>query len=244
MAMVFQLRDVIKDYGSSGSRFRLAVPELLIRSGEKIALEGESGCGKSTLLDLLALASNPSDAQTFHFHPKSGETADITRLWAQNDRNGLGNLRKGNIGYVLQRGRLLPFLTVRENIALPCLLLGQPADSSVACLAKFLGITKQLAKSPGSLSVGERQRVAIARALVHEPAVVIADEPTAALDPINAKRIMALLMELAEKKGITVIIASHDWNRIGYLGFRRFRSQLSQNSDGTTIEGTFSEVAA
>jgi hypothetical protein len=114
------------------------------------------------------------------------------------------------MGYVLQTGGLFPFLSVRDNIGLTRQGLGLPVKDAVEMVAKRLDIGRHLEKLPGQLSVGERQRVAIARAMAHEPSVVIADEPTASLDPINAEEIMGMFTSLVDeyhvKRGFETII--------------------------------------
>jgi len=233
--LIYHLRDVVKAREAEGAAFRLRVPSLQIALGEKIALIGESGCGKSTLLDMLAMILRPSEAGSFRFRPERGDTPmDISELWGRRKLNKLGDLRKQCIGYVMQTGGLLPYLSVRDNMNLSRRLLGMPNDGTVEALAKHLGIERHMNKLPGLLSAGERQRVAIGRALAHRPSIVIADEPTASLDPIAAERIMSLFIELVEELNITVIIASHAWRHIERLGLRRLSHQSQRLKDGTT----------
>jgi putative ABC transport system ATP-binding protein len=208
-APVFQISDLRKRRRGAGSSFELYVPNLTVPAGAVLLLKGSSGCGKSTLLDLLALALQPDQAGQFQFTPCAEVQADLGDLWRRRALDQLGWLRGEHIGYVLQTGGLLPFLTVRENIALPCRLLGRVPDA-VAGLAKRLGITGQLDKWPVQLSVGERQRAAIARALAHRPSLILADEPTASVDPLNADTILNLLLELVSQFGVTTIIATHE----------------------------------
>jgi len=108
-------------------------------------------------------------------------------------------------------------------------------QDAVKKLAARLGIERHLQKYPGQLSVGERQRVAIARALAHEPAVVIADEPTASLDPINAEEIMGIFTRIAGEKGVTFIVATHEWERVKELGFRRVKFNLERDAADRTV---------
>ena len=172
--------------------FRLEVPAFALPPGSCVALLGKSGSGKSTMLDLLAMALPPDGAERFAFAPHN-ETIDLAAAWrgspALQDRT-----RAQHIGYVLQTGGLLPFLSVRRNIALPAEIAGRPAPDRVEHLAKRLGVAHHLDRMPHALSVGERQRVAIARALVHQPPLVLADEPTSALDPALAVEVLDLLL--------------------------------------------------
>ncbi len=236
-AIVYHLRDVARDRASEGVTFRLRVPSLQITQGEKIALIGESGCGKSTLLDMLAFIAQPSAITSFAFRPEQGEDAiDVARLWRKRQMNRLGELRKRHIGYVMQTGGLLPYLSVRNNMALSRAVLGLDRDDSVETLARELGIARHLDKLPATLSVGERQRVAIGRALAHQPSIVIADEPTASVDPFAAEKIMSLFIGLAEERNITVVVASHAWRHIKRLGLRRLAHHTQRSQDGRTTE--------
>jgi putative ABC transport system ATP-binding protein len=241
MPPVYRLRKVIKSRTAEGIGFRLVVRNLEIAAGDKIALVGESGCGKSTLLDMLAMVLRPSEAKTFEFAPGDAPPADVTMIWARRDLNRLTELRKRHIGYVLQTGGLLPYLTVRENMELSRRFLALPADDTVDMLARQLGIGRQLDKLPGFLSAGERQRVAIGRALAHRPSIVIADEPTASLDPITARNTMTLLMELVDGFGITAIVASHDWAQVDRLGLRKLPHLSSQRAGGSLIESVVTD---
>jgi putative ABC transport system ATP-binding protein len=234
---IYHLRNVVLDRKSEGVSFRLNVPSLQIRQGEQIAVIGESGCGKSTLLDILAFIAKPSHIDSFRFRPNNSDAPiDIGAYWQKNQLNQLGELRKQHIGYVMQTGGLLPYLTVRDNINLSRSVLRMKKDDTVEALARELGIARHLDKLPGTLSTGERQRVAIARGLAHQPSIVIADEPTASVDPFSAEKIMSLFMELAEDRNITVIVASHAWRHIKRLGLRRLAHHTSRSEDGRTTE--------
>jgi putative ABC transport system ATP-binding protein len=235
--LIYHLRDVIKTREAEGVAFRLRVPSLQIALGEKIALIGESGCGKSTLLDMLSMTLKPSSIGSFRFRPEKGaDPVDVAELWRRGKLNKLGDLRRLRIGYVMQTGGLLPYLTVRENINLSRRLLNMPEDDLTEVLATDLGIKRHLDKLPHLLSVGERQRVAIGRALAHKPSIVIADEPTASLDPIAAERIMSLFIELVDELHITVIVASHAWRHINRLGLRHLSHRTRREKDGSMTE--------
>ncbi|MBV5308799.1 ABC transporter ATP-binding protein [Chromatium okenii] len=215
------------------SGFELYIPSLTIRPCAVVVLRGASGCGKSTLLDLLALALRPDAAATFNLCPEHRQPTDVMRLWSRNDFNGLGRLRGAEIGYILQTGGLLPFLTARENIALPGRLLRRKPAGRIERLAERLNITAQLQQYPAQLSVGERQRVAIARALAHRPSVILADEPTASVDPVNAATIRQLLLELVQKSGLTAIIAAHDWPTESLPGVTFAEHRIERHGDLT-----------
>jgi len=235
--LIFHIRDLTKKRTGAGASFELRVPELAIQAGDIVVLQGISGSGKSTLLDLLALALRPDRVAQFRFAPSNTISVDIDRLWRENNVDALAYLRGEHIGYILQTGGLLSFLTARENIALSCRLLGRRVEQSLEELAEPLGISSQLDKLPHQLSVGERQRVAIARALVHRPSVVLADEPTASVDPLTADTILHLFLGLVERFGVTAIIASHDWQRIAAAGLKLLQHRLER--EGTVTRSLF-----
>ncbi len=210
--------------------FRLEVPGFALPPGACVALLGKSGSGKSTLLDLLALALPPDGADRFAFHPR-GEAIDLLATWrggaAVQDRT-----RARHIGYVLQTGGLLPFLSVRRNIALPAEIAGRPDPARVEALARRLGVAHHLDRMPHALSVGERQRVAIARALVHQPPLVLADEPTSALDPALAQEVMELLLAETQTEGAALIIATHDHDAAERLGLPVIAFDITRGEEG------------
>jgi putative ABC transport system ATP-binding protein len=198
-----------------------------VSRGAKLAFIGESGSGKSTLLELLAMILMPTASAMFEFKPIRGTAAsDVDAIWRAGRSDELSALRSRHIGYVLQHGGLLPYLTVRRNIELPRRLLDLPLADAAAQLARKLGIEPQLDKLPAELSVGQRQRAAIARALAHEPPIVIADEPTAAVDPLQAERIVELLAELTEQLGVTLILATHAQELVRRGGFRLLAHEI------------------
>lgn len=236
--LIYHLRDVVRTREAEGTAFRLRVPSLQIAMGEKIALIGHSGCGKSTLLDMLAFILQPTESGAFRFRPeRTDDPIDIAAYWDKSRQNRLGDLRKKYIGYVMQTGGLVPYLSVRDNMSLSRNLLQMPNnDMAVEELASHLGIRRHLDKFPSALSTGERQRVAIGRALAHRPSIVIADEPTASLDPIAAEKIMNLFIELVDELNITVIVASHAWRHIKKLGLRQLSHRTQRTSDGKLTE--------
>lgn len=236
--LLYNLSDVTKTRVAKGVAFHLSVPKLQIGYGEKILLIAESGCGKSTLLDLLALISQPTTSQSFNFHPQDiTDAVEVSQHWNAKGLNKISDLRKKHIGYVMQMGGLLPFLSVKENINISREVLGLPDDGTAEKLARKLHISSHLKKLPSTLSLGERQRVAICRALAHKPDVVIADEPTASLDPFSAETVMEMFIDLVDELDTTLILASHSWHHIKKLSLRRL-SHRSERLPGTSTMHT------
>nr|WP_314491413.1 ABC transporter ATP-binding protein [uncultured Pseudomonas sp.] len=225
------VRQLGKRRGDGEQRFTLQVERLHLSAGQALAIVGPSGCGKSTLLDLLALTLAPDTAATFDFTP-AGAAHDVAAHWRQGRRDRLTQLRSRHIGYVLQAGGLLGFLDVRGNIALPRRLSGLPADGGVERLAQDLDIHGLLGRYPDTLSVGQRQRVGCARALAHGPQLLLADEPTAALDPVNAQRVMHLLLRQVRAQGIACVVASHDEALMREAGLTVVRIGCQRDADG------------
>ncbi|WLH82050.1 ABC transporter ATP-binding protein [Pseudomonas sp. FP2335] len=224
---MLNLSAVHKSRGVGSQRYSLVIPALALRAGEQVAIVGPSGCGKSTLLDLLALVLAPDQVGQFEFHQQ-----DIAGLWRADRQSALAALRSQHLGYVLQTGGLLGFLDVRGNIALSRQLLGLKDDGSVTRLAEQLEIGDQLAKKPAALSVGQRQRVSCARALAHAPQLVLADEPTASLDPLNAERVMQALLAQARQHQAACVIATHDEPLARASGLPVRRISCRRDTDG------------
>ncbi|MEX5586913.1 ABC transporter ATP-binding protein [Pseudomonas urmiensis] len=228
---MINLHEVRKTRGEGSQRYSLEIERLCLTAGERVALVGPSGCGKSTLLDLLALVLEPDAAQAFSLSLDRREE-DIAALWRSRRLDRLAALRSRHLGYVLQAGGLLGFLDVRGNIRLPRQLLGLDEDGSVERLAQALDVHDQLEKRPGALSLGQRQRVSCARALAHQPVLLLADEPTAALDPLNAERVMGLLLHQAEARRVTCVIATHDEQLARDAGLRVLRMSCRRDAEG------------
>jgi len=170
-------------------------------TGTFTAVMGPAGSGKSTLLNCAAGLQRPTGGQVVL------EGEDITR-W---DETRLARLRSRRLGFVLPSLPLVPYLTAAQNVALPRRLAGQPADHArIARLLDAVGLGARGGRLPATLSGGQRQRVAIARALVNDPAVVLADEPTAALDPRPAHDVLALLRWCVDDLGRTVVAVTDD----------------------------------
>lgn len=207
-----RLQGLVKIRSQSESVFELHVPDFEVRPGQMVAVIGESGCGKSTLLDVLALVMAPTRVAMFEINPAGPDAArDVAALWARADEDALSALRRDLFGYVLQTGGLLPFLTVRRNIGLPARIKGGDIPAArVEALAERLGLGGCLDRMPSALSIGQRQRAAILRALVHQPRLVLADEPTAAVDKARARSIMDDMRRLAREESVAVVVVTHD----------------------------------
>jgi putative ABC transport system ATP-binding protein len=139
---------------------------------------------------------------------------------------------------VLQTGGLLPFLTSRQNIVMARSALGMRTDGYVEGLVERLGLERLMDTMPARLSVGERQRVAIARAMAANPTLIMADEPTAALDPINAAEVMRLFSQVVQEQGTTLILATHDWDYAARSGLREIRVRLGQDPGDGTVQAS------
>ncbi len=217
---------------SDGDRaFRLQIDHLDLAPGQAVALTGVSGAGKTLVLEMLGLLRAPGAGTRYHL----GDD-DLAALWAQGPRGvDLARTRGRVFGFVPQSGGLMPFLNVAENIALSqrvnhCLDADWTGD-----LMDRLGLGDVAGLLPGALSIGQRQRTAIARALAHRPPFVIADEPTAALDPDSADTVLTLMLEVAAAQGSGVILSSHDVARIDRFGIKRLALRVETDADGTVI---------
>ncbi len=228
-----QLSGVVKRRRRSGYAFDLVVRNLRLRKAEFLAIVGESGSGKSTLMDIVGLLLQPDEAGCFVFDAagrcERGAAIDLVRC----GRAALSRLRRRHIGYILQTGGLLSFLTVKRNIQLQAQLNGLTgSEATASARAESLGIADQMRKKPQFLSGGQRQRAAIARALSHRPALIIADEPTAAVDRGNARRILQELRHAVDHSGATVVIVTHDIGLIEGRVDRIIEMKLHQTAEG------------
>ena len=202
--MLAELTNVTKTYRSGAG----AVPvlngiSLTIAEGETVAITGPSGCGKSTLLNLLG-ALDQADSGEIHVAGR-----DLTKLDAQQ----LAEFRNTTVGFVFQLHHLLPQCTVLENVLVPS-IVRKDADRAAlraraAQLLEAVGLSHRLDHRPGQLSGGDRQRAAVARALINSPKLLLADEPTGALDRASAERLADLLAEVHQREKITIVMVTH-----------------------------------
>jgi len=216
--------------------FALQIDRLELSAGQAVALTGASGSGKTLLLELLGLLRAPGAGTEYVWTDTQGQNHSLSALWAKGARNPeLARMRGQVFGFVPQTGGLMPFLSVAENIAVPqqlnkCL----DPDWSGELIAR-LGLKDVANLRPAALSIGQRQRTAIARSLAHRPPFVIADEPTAALDPDSADRVLDLFLETARAQGSGVILSSHDIDRIARFEIPRLSLQARAQTDGSVL---------
>jgi putative ABC transport system ATP-binding protein len=201
---VVELVQASKAYAADESEvYAVREADLSLQPGTFTAIVGRSGCGKSTLLNLAGAVDLPTSGEVW---------IDEQSTLRMNDSE-LSRLRRTRIGFVFQFFNLLPTLTVAENVAVPLWLDrktgGGEIEQRTAELLEMVGLGHKSAVFPHQLSGGEMQRVAIARALVHEPAVLIADEPTGNLDSGNAEVVLQLLDRVSREMGRTVLMATH-----------------------------------
>jgi len=236
MKSVLEIEGVKKRRENGGILFELSVPEFSVSKGEFVAVVGDSGCGKSTLLDILALVSRPTECSHFQVGFDQNENPiDVGAFWADKHETALADLRRRYLGYVLQTGGLLPFLTVGDNIRLPLKINGQsPNEDLLIALAERIGVFELFSKKPQFLSGGQRQRVAILRALAHDPELVLADEPTAAVDKNRAEEIVGDLYKLAKDRGTTIIMVTHDHDLVRDVADRFCTFELNEVSEAVT----------
>lgn len=213
---VVELRGISKHFGDGPTRVdALRDVSIDVYPGTVVGLRGPSGSGKSTLLNVIGCIIEPSAGRM----SLNGELVYDGR-WLSRD---LRRLRLDKIGFIFQAHNLLPFLNAWENVAVAHILAGaSPAQARTRAeeLLAYLDVTRRKDAMPGQLSGGEAQRIAIARALANDPRIILADEPTAALDSQRAGVVMDLLRKVAEERRSAVIVVTHDekiFNRFDYI---------------------------
>jgi lipoprotein-releasing system ATP-binding protein len=225
--VLLELTDVAKDYAASDDTPVTTVlrgVNLSVRAGESLAIVGPSGSGKSTLLNIIGTLDRPM----------AGRVLLNGRDLAGLNNADLARVRSAEIGLIFQLHHLLPQCTVLENVLVPTLAGGpakrteQPTERAKRLLER-VGLSHRLNHRPGQLSGGERQRVAVVRALINEPRLLLADEPTGALDRAAADNLADLLVELNREEGVALIVITHA------LDLARRMGRVLSLEDGTLV---------
>ena len=203
---VIRVEGLHKTYGSGDSAVQ-AIKEASceIYAGETVALLGPSGSGKTTLITMIGCITEPTSGKLY----LNGQLIYENKWHIKDTRK----LRRENIGFIFQTHNLIPFLNVRENVTLVPLMNGvgeQEANKHAIELLEYLGVGDKLDKFPAQLSGGQSQRVAIARSLANNPKIILADEPTAALDAERALSVMQLLKKLSVEQDVAIVVVTHD----------------------------------
>lgn len=204
---------------------------LNVRFGEFLAISGPSGSGKSTLLNLIGCIDKPTSGRILV------EGIDTTTL----NTTGMSDLRRKKIGFVFQTFNLIPVFTASENVEFPLLVQGISSGERrrrVAEALESVGLASRARHRPDLLSGGERQRVAVARAIVHRPALVLADEPTANLDTMNATQLIDLMRDLNQRLGLTFIFSTHDQRLLEHT------QRIIRLTDGEVVSDSTTEGAS
>lgn len=221
-APLLEAKGIVKVLGSGAGQVRaLKCVDLDLWPGELTLLMGPSGSGKTTLLSILGCILSPTE----------GTLTIAGRSTAGLSAEGLAGLRKRHVGFVFQSYNLFPTLSAAENIQLALHVRGVDGDlvQQAAAALDAVGLTHRAKAFPGQMSGGEKQRVAIARALAGSPSVILADEPTAALDSENGKGVMQLLAEVAQDTSRAVLAVTHDHRTVTYA------DRIIQIEDGLIV---------
>ncbi len=225
LSVAVHVRNVTKTFGHGEQKvLALRGIDWDVYKGQMTMIVGPSGCGKTTLLSVVA---GILDAD------KGGVVEVFDHDVAKMSGGKKTRFRQQNIGFVFQQYNLLPALTAAENAAIPLVIAGWPRSKAVARAKEvldMLGMGQRASSLPSQLSGGQQQRVAISRALVHEPRLIVCDEPTAALDHETGQTVMELLRKVAVKPDRAVIVVTHD-NRVFHFGDR-----IARMDDGRIVE--------
>lgn len=222
--MLLETKDLKKTYRSGKIDVEaLRGVDIRIRAGELVAIMGPSGCGKSTLMHLLGAMARATSGQVLV------DGRDIANM---NDAERTA-VRRTKIGFVFQKLNLLPTLTAGGNIEVARTIQGSEGDAAtdayLADILKLLKIEEKVGRKPSELSGGEQQRFAIARAVSHRPAIVLADEPTGALDSKNSEVVLQMFRELNRKFSQTILLVTHNPELAGYA------DRLIEMRDGLVV---------
>jgi ABC-type lipoprotein export system ATPase subunit len=225
---LLRLEQIAKDYFAAQGAPPVRVLrdlKLEVARGESLSIMGPSGSGKSTLLNIIGTLDHPTSGQVW----LDGE--DLSLL----DEKQLAAARNRKIGFIFQAHHLLPHCSVWENVLVPTLAgkdksLRHGAEERAARLLKRVGLEERRHHRPGQLSGGERQRVAVVRALINEPSLLLADEPTGALDRASAQEMGRLLVQLNREEGVTLIVVTHA------LDLAREMGRVMELKDGKLVQ--------
>lgn len=223
MAIAAQIENITKDFpiGDDNARVLHDVSGT-VRMGELTMLVGPSGCGKTTLISIISGILSATSGDITLMGQVLGDLKDREKVI----------FRRENIGFIFQQYNLLPALTAAENAAIPLFAAGIPHQQAIqrACkILKTIGMESHTEKLPRQLSGGQQQRVAIARSLIHNPKLIICDEPTAALDAQTGHGVMEILRDIANDPNRAVLVVTHD-NRIYH-----FADRILEMSDGRIV---------
>lgn len=219
---IVKMENVTKIYGEKENQVvALHNVNLAIEQGKITSVVGASGSGKSTLLHIMGGVDVPSDGRVFV------DGKEITKLKDE----ALSVFRRRKVGFIFQAYHLIPVLTVEENITLPVLLDHRKPDKDyVDHILELLGLVERRTHLPNQLSGGQQQRCAIARALANRPSLILADEPTGALDTKNGNEVMELLKRSVQELGQTLVIITHN------MDLAREADRIIKISDGEIVE--------
>lgn len=220
---IVKMEHVTKIYGEGNTRvWALDDVNLTVNKGEIVAVVGASGSGKSTLLHVMGGVDTPNEGNVIV------DGKDITRLTDEE----MSVFRRRKIGFVFQAYHLIPVLTVEENIKMPILLDHRKPDRDyIDHIIEMLGLKDRRKHLPNQLSGGQQQRAAIARALANRPALILADEPTGALDPKNGNEVITLLQDSVKKLDQTLVLITHN------IDLAREADRIVRITDGKISEG-------
>jgi len=197
---MIELKGLSKTYTVSGNIIKAVQPlDLTIQPGEFVSIVGHSGSGKSTFLSLIGGIARPDTGTIF---------IDGADIWEYDDKK-LSKLRNEKLGFVYQFASLIPTLTAAENVLLPTVFGGAKTTADAVQLLQLVGLGNKVDRYPSELSGGEQQRVAIARAFIHDPRIILADEPTGDLDEETEAEIMAFFEKINREKRVTMIMVTH-----------------------------------